>query len=447
MKENTTEINTWESWNGNLRHEYGRRFSPSTEEELCSAVAQSTSVRVVGKGYSSADIQAGTESLISLENYNRIVSLDTNKKEVTAQAGVLLKDLIHTCASQDLGFPALPDIDGVTLGGALATGTHGTGRDAHPLSGYMSSCTLVLSDGTLKTFTTKDREFPGLRVSLGLWGIFSTLTFRLEPIEEFFLVEKPMRDRLWLEAFPGWLQDHEFVRVLWLPHTDRGYVILGDKKWTLSLAEFAGADPQAPFQEKPAPKFYSHRRKVSARLYALAVRWPWVTVFVNRILARLFFSAVQIRRGNLYDATVTKSRSGTMELAEWTIALEKFTPCFTELREALHRWSSPAFAHIPMDIRFLKADDTWLGNASGADTVTVGCVTRHAPSAQTYAAFEVIERIFFKHGGRPHWAKYHSLGKKSLAILYPHWEDFLSLRRKMDPQGKFLNPYLKSIFE
>ena len=99
-----------------------------------------------------------------------------------------------------------------------------------------------------------------------------------------------------------------------------------------------------------------------------------------------------------------------------------------------------------MDIRFVYQDKSWLSYAYGQDTVTVGCVTRNATTADNYEAFKSVERIFLKYGGRPHWGKRFKAKDETLSKLYPKWEDFKKLRKEFDPTNKFLNPYLKELF-
>ena len=59
--------------------------------------------------------------------------------------------------------------------------------------------------------------------------------------------------------------------------------------------------------------------------------------------------------------------------------------------------------------------------------------------------FDLIQPIFLKYGGRPHWGKLHSLKARELALLYPNWNDFLAVRARLDPEGRLLNPYLKAL--
>ncbi len=99
-----------------------------------------------------------------------------------------------------------------------------------------------------------------------------------------------------------------------------------------------------------------------------------------------------------------------------------------------------------MDVRFVRQDDAWLSYAYGEDCVTVGCVTRDADNADTYAAFDVVEEIFLKHGGRPHWGKRFKAKDQALSELYPKWEAFKAKRAELDPTGKFLNHYLAELF-
>lgn len=434
---------TWTSWNGNKHHDFRYMVRPRTEAELCSAVANAPSVRAIGRGYSSADNCGGTEVLIDLSDYAAIVAVDADKHTIRVQAGAVLRDVIKAAAEVGIGFPALPDIDDITIGGAIASGTHGTGHDAHPLSGWLTEARVVGPDGSIRVWHEGETDFEALRVSLGVLGIFSELVFHLESLKELYLVETPVADKTWMAALPVWLATHAFVRVLWLPHSGWGHVILGDYGWTPELAALAGTEDYVPRQ---VPGWHAQRRRVSSWFYTIAFRWPPLTVIVNRLLAWLFFSTTRVHKGLLYDATVTKKRAGTMELAEWTVGLDEWPACAADLETALGRKGRKAWSHLPMDVRFIKGDRTWMGNAAGRDTVTVGCVSRHAPSADKHAAFAVVEDIFLAHDGRPHWAKHFASGSGTLRHLYPRWDDFVALRRRIDPEGKFLNPWLASYF-
>ncbi len=431
MKQNKN--GTWVSWNENLSYKYKSLYKITSEKELQEVVKNSKQIRVFGSKQSSADIASGVETLVDITAYNKILSSNDSEHTITVQSGIILGDLLEDIEAKGWCIPCLPDINTVTIGGALATGTHGTSGKL--LSEYMTKCTIVLADGSVKTITNKDNLIDAVRVSLGVLGIMSTITFKCEPLYTLHVKEGPEDDKEWLPKINERLKKHDFLRILWLPHTDKGYVITGDK-----------IDPKTEIIENLGPKYLKHRRTASKILYKYTHVYPWITAIANKLLYRGFFSSTKEHKGSLYQATVTKSRGSTLELAEWTIGLDVFPEVFEELKTEINKWGNKSFIHIPMDIRFVYKDKSWLSYAYGKDVVTMGCVSRNAATADTYEAFKSIEKIFLKYGGKPHWAKRFTAKDAQLSKVYDKWEDFKLLRRELDPTNKFLNPYLTEIF-
>jgi L-gulonolactone oxidase len=423
----------WVSWNENLTHNYKSLYKITSEKELQEVIASSEKIRVFGSKQSSADIASGAETLIDSTSYNKILSFNDSELTITVQSGVILGDLLDAIEAKGWCIPCLPDINTVTIGGALATGTHGTSGNL--LCEYIINCSIILADGSVKKITIKDELIDAVRVSLGVLGVLSEITFKCEPIYTLHIKEGPEADKIWLPKIEERLQKHDFLRILWLPHTDKGYVITGNK-----------IDSNTEIKENLGPNYLKHRRTTSKILYKYTHIFPWFTAIANKLLYRGFFSSTKEHKGSLYQATVTKSRGSTLELAEWTIGLDKFPEVFEELKTEINKWSNKSFIHIPMDIRFVHKDKSWLSYAYGKDIVTMGCVSRNAATADTYEAFKSIENIFLKHGGKPHWAKRFMAKDAELSKVYEKWDDFKLLRRKLDPTNKFLNPYLTELF-
>lgn len=423
---------TWVSWNENVTYNYKSLYKVTTETELQEVIAKSEKIRIFGTKQSSADIASGLETLIDITSYNKILSYNDVEHKVTVQSGVILGDLLEAIEAKGWCIPCLPDINTITIGGALATGTHGTSGKL--LCEYMTNCSMVLADGSLKVIDQKDELIDAVRVSLGVLGVMSEITFKCEPIYTLHVKEGPEDDSEWLPKIRQRLQKHDFLRILWLPHTDKGYVITGDK-----------IDPDKEIKEDFGPAYLKHRRKASKILYKYSHIFPWTTAIANKLLYRGFFSSTKEHKGSLYQATVTKSRGSTIELAEWTIGMDIFPKVFEELKTEINKWSNKSFIHIPMDIRFIYKDKSWLSYAYGEDTVTMGCVSRNAATADTYEAFKSIEKVFLKYGGRPHWGKRFVAKDATLSKIYDKWEDFKVLRKDFDPTNKFLNPYLTKL--
>ena len=430
MKQNNN--GTWVSWNENVTHNYKSLYKITTEEELQKVIKNSEKIRVFGSKQSSADIASGLETLVDITTYNKILSYNDSEHTVTVQSGVILGDLLDAIEAKGWCIPCLPDINTITIGGALATGTHGTSGKL--LCEYMTDCSIVLADGSLKRINEKDEMIDAVRVSLGVLGVMSEITFKCEPIYTLHVKEGPEDDSEWLPKIQERLKKHAFLRILWLPHTDKGYVITGDK-----------INPDTEIAENLGPAYLKHRRTASRILYKYSHIFPWTTAIANKLLYRGFFSSTKEHKGSLYQATVTKSRGSTIELAEWTIGLDKFPKVFEELKTEINKWSNKSFIHIPMDVRFVSKDKSWLSYAYGEDTVTMGCVSRNAATADTYEAFKSIEKVFLKYGGKPHWGKRFTAKDAGISKIYSKWEDFKVLRKELDPTNKFLNPYLTEL--
>lgn len=429
----TNENGTWVSWNENLKHTYTNLFKVTNEKVLIEAVACSENIRFFGSKQSSSDIAANTPNLIDMSGYNQIVSFNEVNLEITVESGIKLGDFLEAIEAKGWCIPCLPDINTVTLGGALATGTHGTSGKL--LSEYIVSCRLITSAGSVIEVQEGDDLMPAVRVSLGCLGIMSTVTFKCEPNYTLHIKESPEKDSYWLPGIQERLKTHDFLRILWLPHTNTGYVIIGDK-----------IQASTKINEELGPSYLKHRRTASKALYKYSHKYPWTTAIANNLLYLGFFRFKKEYKGSLYQATVTKSRGATLELAEWTVGLDKFPALFEELKTEINKWGNNSFIHIPMDIRFVQKDNSWLSYAYKEDVVTMGCVSRNAATAETYEAFKTIEYIFLKYGGRPHWGKRFMIKDKGLAKIYPKWEAFKKLRKELDPNNKFLNPYLAELF-
>lgn len=430
----------WISWNGNITHRYKAKTVALSEGDIQHAVLHSGNIRPLGTGQSSADIVAGSDNLIDMRQYRRVLHIDRNSRQIRVESGILLSELLRHI--EDLGWtiPCLPDNDSITLGGAISTGTHGTSGGGKTLSEYMVGCRIVDSRGDIREYDTSHDHMNALRVSMGLLGIFTEITLQCEPLTQLLVREEPVKDEIWLDNWQDWLKEHYFLRLLWIPHSGYAYKITADP---LAEEEERAKARGETIKFQDAPDFVKHRREFSRFLYS----WdsPAFTRFSNKLIRRLFFNHRKVHSGSLYESTVTKKRSSTLELAEWTADQADYSELFLRFRSALE--SDPrAFAHIPMDIRFLSGDRSWLSNAFERDIVTMGCVTRKPEGAEHYRAFDIIEEQFLSYDGRPHWAKRFKAGRDVLTRLYPRYDDFVSLRREMDPEGKFLNSYLEKLF-
>ena len=127
---------------------------------------------------------------------------------------------------------------------------------------------------------------------------------------------------------------------------------------------------------------------------------------------------------------------------EYAVPAAAGPACFAAARERL-RTRHPDVTW-PVEYRTLAADDAMLSPAHGRETVTISI---HRDGSKPFReVFADVEAIFRDHEGRPHWGKIHTRSAEELAKLYPDWERFHALRRRLDPEGRFLNAHLRELF-
>jgi L-gulonolactone oxidase len=98
---------------------------------------------------------------------------------------------------------------------------------------------------------------------------------------------------------------------------------------------------------------------------------------------------------------------------------------------------------LPMEVRFVAADDAYLSPSEGRDTCYVAVHMFEKMDWRTY--FRAVEDIMIGLGGRPHWGKRHFRSVQNLRLLYPHWDRFAAVRARLDPSGMFTNAYIERV--
>src|SRR5438067_10508934 len=136
---------TWRNWAGDQVCAPAKRIEPSSEDELAAALAGADRARVAGSGHSFTEIALTDGLQVSLRRMSRVLSVDGSL--VRVQSGIRLRELGVELARRGLAMENLGDVDAQTLGGALATGTHGTGVGFRNLSSQVEGMRLGAAAG------------------------------------------------------------------------------------------------------------------------------------------------------------------------------------------------------------------------------------------------------------------------------------------------------------
>lgn len=139
---------------------------------------------------------------------------------------------------------------------------------------------------------------------------------------------------------------------------------------------------------------------------------------------------------------IPNARMLKFEEMEYMLPLDTDLTAFQQVRErikAKHRHQ----VGWRVLVRTIAADQAMLSNAQARPTMTIALLQNTTMPFKEY--FDDVQPIFWEHRGRPHWGKKHTLKAAELAELYPEWDKFRRIRRRMDPEGVFMNDHLREI--
>lgn len=422
----------WINWAGNQSCIPSWRIAPASEDELVSALkAAKGVVRAVGAGHSFSGVVPTDDTLISTDLLSGLVSHDVEKKQATLLAGTRMHDMGPLLYSVGQAIPNMPDMDYPAIGGAIANSVHATGNNFGSMSAYVTGMKLATVSGDLiECSATKNPEiFQAARTSIGSLGVVSQITLQNQDSFELTEVNKIEKLEDVLENLEARCKVHRHFEFFPIPFASFCITVATDiaKPDDVNIGV---DDPQA----------VNGLRDVFD-----AVAWiPLIGKgMYNKILTTaLAGEAETVRTGQSYKV-FPHTRVVRFREMEYTVPAELGPACLREILKTIEEKNIPL--PFPIEYRYVKGDDIWLSMFEGQD----GCsISIHQFGDLDYKApFAVIEAIFWKYGGRPHWGKIHTLDAKRLRVLYPnHWQDFHEVRKTLDPEGKLMNSHLTTIF-
>ncbi|HET7522350.1 MAG TPA: D-arabinono-1,4-lactone oxidase [Bacillales bacterium] len=423
------------NWSGIVQSTPKYVVYPESVDEIISLVkkcaGEGRRIRVIGSGHSFTPLAQSDDVLMSLDRLAGVGEVDEDTRTVEVWAGTKLSDLSEALYKQGWAQENLGDIDRQSIGGAIGTGTHGTGIRFGSLSTQMAEAKLVTASGDVLTCSESEtpRLFKALQVALGMLGIIIKVKLRVVPAAVLRYESRRLSVDECFNHLPSFRNDHDHFEFYWFPHTDVVQVKLLNKT-----------------DENPSKsRFWSQMNELVMEnaLFGLLSRgcrtFPGLCKTVSRLSARFVPVGEEVGYSHQLFTTQRLVRFNEME---HSFPAEKME---TVLREIHHCVADHGFdVHFPVECRYVKGDDIWLSPAHGRDSAYIAVHMYKGMPYKKY--FSEIEDIFRRHGGRPHWGKLHTCGAEELAALYPKWEAFREIRDEMDPDEIFQNGYLKKLF-
>ena len=407
------------SWSGTVDYGPGPLHAPNSLAELQELVGRSPRLRALGTRHSFSEVAASDGPLVTLARMPADIDLDVAARTVRVGAGVRYGELALAAAEHGLALPNMGSLPHISVGGASATGTHGSGDRHRSLASAVQAIELVTAGGELLTLSREgDPEiFDGAVLALGALGIATHLTLDLVPAG-------PMRQTVHLD-FPAERMTSEDL----LAMLAGGSSVSLFHHWDGRIAQAWVKQVVGEDEELPASWLGGTRAREAVH--------PLPGMPADFCTDQSGQPGPPHERLPHFRLEFTPS-SGEEIQSEYFVARE-------DLAEALAAVSDLGEQIRPLlhasEIRTVAADDLWLSPAHGRDSACVHFTWKQLP-AQVEQILPEIEQRLAPFAPRPHWGKVFTMDPDLVRAQYPRLEDFQALRDRLDPDRVFRNRYV-----
>jgi alditol oxidase len=412
-----------QNWAGNIRYSTDKLRSADSLERVQEFVKSQEKLKVLGTRHCFNTIADSKNQFLSLENMDKVVSLDAAGRTVTVAGRMTYGQLCPYLDSQGFALHNLASLPHISVAGACTTGTHGSGEKNGNLSTAVSGLEIVNAAGdVLELSRQKDGErFLGSVVGLGALGVVTKVTLDLRPtyqMQQYVYEDLPLSEltkhfdeieaaAYSVSLFTDWRNQR--INEVWLKS------VVANGKTFDAPAEFFGA--------KRATKNLHPIAELSAEncTEQMGVRGPW------------------------YDR-LPHFRMGFTPSAGKELQSEYFVPRkhAVEAILAVEKLRNQVSPHLLItEIRAIAADDLWLSPCYKQPSVTIHFTWKPDwPAVKN--VLPAIERELAPFHPRPHWGKLFTISAAQLHSSYEKMPDFIKLGKQYDPQGKFRNQFLNT---
>ena len=388
---------------------------------LCEVVARSTAVRAIGSRHSFSDLTDTTGTLLDLAGLPAGIRLDDDSTAVSVGGGVRYGDLAVALEEQGRALAAMASLPHISVAGAVATGTHGSGDRTPSLAAAVRALEIVGPGGVLRRVRRGEPDFDGSVVGLGALGVVTRVELDVEPTYE---VHQEVRTGL------AWgVVETRFDEITAAAYSVSLFTRFEDgvdQVWLKHRTATGGGGAARTLLRHASPRSGRCTCCAAGRREAVTTQGGVPGAWLDRLPHfRLAF---------------TPSNGAELQ-SEYFVAREHALDAVERLR----RMSSRLAPLLEVaEIRTIAADELWLSGAHGRDTVALHFTwVRDEPAVRRVV--REIEEALVPLGARPHWGKVFEMDAGALADAFPRLPDFAALRDRVDPDRVFGNAFLDRV--
>lgn len=416
MRSTTSELN----WSGTVTYAAARVERPTSLDHAAAIVAREPRVHGLGTRHSFNDVADTPGVLLDLTQVPTDLVIGTaadgtSTATATLGAGTRYGDAAPELDAAGLALHNMGSLPHISVGGAIATGTHGSGTTLGSLSTAVRALELLGPDGTPRTVTSDDADFPGTVLHLGLLGIVTRVTLAVEPSY-------------------GMRQD-SYGPFPWRTFLDHAAEIHAAGYSVCAYTRFGSATGEAGGDDGISEVLVKSRAATAPDELFGAPRRPGTPGDEHR-------TARDGSTGPWWDR-LPHFPIGSVPSHGSEVQSEHFVPIrhAAAALDALRGLADRIQPHLHVaELRTMAGDDLWLSPTQGEDVFCIAFTWKKHP-AEVAALLPDLEARLAPFGGRPHWGKMSSLDRDAIAALYPRLPAFRELVARADPDRTFASAF------
>jgi xylitol oxidase len=385
-------------------------------DEVREVVAVGGPVRALGTRHSFHDLADSEGTLVTVTGIPADAALDESRREVTVGAGTRYGVLARWLEDRGWALHNLGSLPHISIGGAIATGTHGSGHGNGSLATAVRGLEYVDASGALAEVRAGDPDFPALVVGLGAYGIVVRVTLAIEPS---YRMRQDVYSGLPWEAF---LADPDAV-------TGSAYSTSVFTNWGDDVGD-VWRKARTEAAEPPAEWLDARRRTETASLVGST----------ENLTEQLGIEGAWCDRLPHFRLDATPSNGDEIQ-SEYFVARSDAAAALNAVRQ----FADDIRPHLLVsELRTVRADDLLLSGAYGRDTLAIHFTWANHPGP-VRDLLPRIEAALAPFGARPHWGKWHTMDAAAVAAVFPRLADARAVFDRLDPDARFANAHLRRL--
>jgi xylitol oxidase len=404
------------NWARNYRYK-GRIARPQSVDALREVISSSQKVGFLGSRHSFNAI-ADSDVLVDMRSLPESIDIDVDRRIAMVSGGTTYGTLAQELDRHGMALANFASLPHITVAGAIASGTHGSGTENGGLGTSVMSLELITADAKSVYVERGHADFAGCVVGLGALGAVVRVGVNIEPaytVRQFVMQDVP------------WSSVARDLRAV----MSSAYSVSLFTRWDDSVS-------QAWVKQRVADDSVAMHPALADGRPAETDLHPVGDLDTANCTPQLGVEGPSFDRLPHFRIGFTPSSGEELQsefLVDWSAATDA-----VEAMRAIGDRIRPAL--LISEVRAVAGDELWMSPSFGRDSLAIHFTWRPEPEL-VEAALTVVESVLLPLGARPHWGKVFLAESDDIRDRYPKLEEFSALAERFDPDHAFRNAWLE----